>query len=68
MSSAAAEGQLPLQGVPIKMYQYEICPFCNKVRFASAYVDAWMCLMGSSFAALCCYFGARQRASLMAAA
>ena len=22
----------PLQGLPIKMFQYEICPFCNKIK------------------------------------
>ena len=30
MSSMASAGLL--QGVPIKMFQYEICPFCNKIK------------------------------------
>ena len=31
MSSTAGDSHSPLQDVSIKMFQYEICPFCNKV-------------------------------------
>ena len=32
MSSKGSDGISALQGVPVKMFQYEICPFCNKIK------------------------------------